>query len=203
MVFKAPSNPNLSKILYLQPEHLIHGLQSPQGVMKQLLQSPISGTPWCKSLVSTRRGQVALRGLSPSLEGPGSAPPGQLTTMRYPCLPGPGGAIPLCPGPPLCCLRAQSWSLSPGGKSTPGQGLLGAPSPSLPGITFLLGQPVAAGTSPWQNSEPHGAPAAVLISPPLQRLQQVKNWSLAVAVEDLAQEEPLKPHVCQVPAPAT
>lgn len=65
MVFKAPSNPNLSKILYLQPEHLIHGLQSPQGAMKQLLQSPISGTPWCKSLVSTRRGQVALRGLSP------------------------------------------------------------------------------------------------------------------------------------------
>lgn len=62
------SNPNHSKILHLQPEHLIQSLQGP---MEQLLQSPQEGMPWCKSLVSMSRGRWHLGVLSPPMEGPG------------------------------------------------------------------------------------------------------------------------------------
>lgn len=75
--------------------------------------------------------------------------------------------------------------------------------PSLPGITFLLVEPVAVGTCPWQSPEPSGFSSCCSFDQPFSTGAAVgKELDFGLALEKyLAQEEPLKPHVVQVPAP--
>lgn len=75
--------------------------------------------------------------------------------------------------------------------------------PSFPGITFLLVEPVAVGTCPWQSPEPSGFSSCCSFDQPFSTGAAVgKELDFGFALEKyLAQEEPLKPHVVQVPAP--